>query len=32
MDKGFDRILIISGSQEAVQAIQGNVTKMSNFA
>ncbi|MBA0759792.1 hypothetical protein Gotri_022626 [Gossypium trilobum] len=28
MDKGFDRILIISDSQEAVQAIQGSVTKM----
>ncbi|MBA0823495.1 hypothetical protein Goarm_020224, partial [Gossypium armourianum] len=32
MDKGFDRILIISASQEAVQAIQGSVTKMSNSA
>ncbi|MFQ6622051.1 hypothetical protein Gotur_002137 [Gossypium turneri] len=32
MDKGFDRILIISDSQEAVQAIQGSVTKTSNSA
>ncbi|MBA0820130.1 hypothetical protein Gohar_022159, partial [Gossypium harknessii] len=32
INKGFDRILIISDSQEAIQVIQGRVTKMSNSA
>ncbi|MBA0591014.1 hypothetical protein Gorai_019702, partial [Gossypium raimondii] len=27
MDRGFDRVLIVSNSQEVVQAIQGSATK-----
>lgn len=32
IDKGFERVFILSDSLEAVQAIQGNTTKASNSA
>ncbi|KAK5802637.1 hypothetical protein PVK06_030245 [Gossypium arboreum] len=32
MDRGFNRVLIISDSYEAVQVIQGSATKVSNSA
>ncbi|MBA0846074.1 hypothetical protein Goarm_022917, partial [Gossypium armourianum] len=32
MDRGFDRVLIVFDSHEAVQAIQGSATKVSNSA